>query len=95
MWSHFFVLHLPYKFIDMRLTVHLKGVEKKKTEVPVKGKPGQFIMKEIITNTLSFTNIREEQVPIIIGEVESSGAKVASYHTSGDARFGRASGKKK
>ncbi len=79
----------------MRLTVHLREVEKKKTEVPVKGKPGQFIMKETINNTLSFSDIKEYQVGIILGEIESSGAKIASHHLSGDARYGRARGKKK
>jgi hypothetical protein len=79
----------------MRLTVHLSEVEKKKTEVPVKGKPGTFDIKETINNTLSFANVNPEQVGIIIGEIESSGKKVASHYLSGDARFGRARGKKK
>lgn len=79
----------------MRLTVHLREVEKKKTEVPAKGKPGTFVMKETINNTLSFSDINENQVGIILGEIESSGAKIASHHLSGDARYGRASGKKK
>lgn len=79
----------------MRLTVHLKEVEKQKTEVPVKGKPGAFIMKETIQNTLSFTEVNPEQVGIILGELESAGKKIASHHLSGDSRYGRASGKKK
>ena len=79
----------------MRLTVHLSEVEKKKTEVPAMGKPGQFIMKEIIKNTLSFSDIQKDQVGNILSEIESSGAKIASHHISGDARYGRASGKKK
>ena len=79
----------------MRLTVHLKEVEKQKTEVPVKGKPGAFIIKETIHNTLSFSDIKEDQVGIILSEIESSGKKIASHYLSGDARFGRASGKKK
>ncbi len=79
----------------MRLTVHLKEVEKQKTEVPVKGKPGTFIMKETIQNTLSFTEVNPQQVGIILGELESSGKKIASHYLSGDARYGRASGKKK
>ena len=79
----------------MRLTVHLSEVEKQKTEVPVKGKPGTFVMKETIQNTLSFSEINPEQVGIIIGEIEATGAKVASHYLSGDARYGRARGKKK
>jgi hypothetical protein len=79
----------------MRLTVHLSEVEKQKTEVPVKGKPGTFVMKETIQNTLSFSDIKESQVGIIIGELESSGKKIASHYLSGDARYGRASGNKK
>lgn len=79
----------------MRLTVHLSEVERQKIEVPVKGKPGTFVMKETINNTLSFTDIKPEQVGIILGEIESSGKKVASHYISGDSRYGRASGKKK
>jgi hypothetical protein len=79
----------------MRLTVHLSEVEKQKTEVPVKGKPGAFMMKETIQNTLSFTEVNPQQVGIILSEIESTGAKIASHYLSGDARYGRASGKKK
>lgn len=79
----------------MRLTVHLSEVEKQKTEVPVKGKPGTFVMKETINNTLSFSDIKESQVGIILGEIESSGKKIASHSICGDGRYGRARGKKK
>ena len=79
----------------MRLTVHLSEVEKQKTEVPVKGKPGTFVMKETIQNTLSFPGVNPGQVGIILGELESSGKKIASHYISGDSRYGRAKGKKK
>jgi hypothetical protein len=79
----------------MRLTVHLSEVEKQKIEVPVKGKPGTTVMKDFINNTLSFSDINLDQVGIILGEIESSGKKIASHHFSGDSRYGRARGKKK
>lgn len=79
----------------MRLTVHLSEVEKQKTEVPVKGKPGAFMMKEKIYNTLSFSDILPNQVGMIISEIEASGAKIASHSLTGDSIYGSPKKKKK
>ena len=44
----------------MRLTVHVAEAKKQKIEVPSKEKPGTFVKKEVLYNTLSFTDVKED-----------------------------------
>lgn len=78
----------------MRLTVHLSEAKKIKEEV--KTKDGVKIVTKTI-NTLSFSNIKEEDVPTILGQIErdEEAGKVSKYSLCGDGRFGNAKTKKK
>lgn len=53
----------------MRLTVHLKGVPKKKVEVP--NKDGKMITKNKLFNTLTFEIKDESEVDRILSDIES------------------------
>lgn len=64
----------------MRLTVHVAEAKKQKIEVPSKEKPGTFVKKEVLYNTLSFTDVKESDVTRILQEIESTGQGIPVKH---------------
>ena len=77
----------------MRLTVYLENAPVKKTEVMTKDGP---VFKKIIHNTLSFTDIKEDDVAGILSGInpEKQG-KVVSHTLSADKSTGHARVKRK
>jgi len=83
------------KFKDMRLTVHVADAKKEKVEVKSKQDPKTMVMKSILKNTFSFTEIEESDVNRILKELEAGGLTPTKYYTSSDRHIGRAFCKKK
>ena len=76
----------------MRLTVYLENAPVKKTEVMTKD--GQ-VFKKIIHNTLSFRNIKEDEVAGILSGISEKQGKVVSHTLSADKSTGHARVKRK
>jgi hypothetical protein len=91
--SHFFIRTFDKNIYDMKLTVHLTGVEKTKFTEETKSGP---VMKSKVFNTLTFHDIAEGDVSRILSDIESEKkGTVAKHSLSGDKQIGRAFCKKK
>lgn len=64
----------------MRLTVHVADAKKERIEVKSKQDPKTTIIKEVIKNTFSFSNIQPRDVDRILGEIESEGLGIPVKH---------------
>lgn len=93
----FFLLTFVYtKLIDMRLTVHVVNALKEKVEVQSKQDPKTTVMKTIIKNTFSFSDIKESDVPRILQEIEAEGHGIpVKHYLSGEKILGMAVCRKK
>jgi len=83
------------KLLDMRLTVHVADAKKEKVEVQSKQDPKATVMKTIIKNTFSFSDIKESDVNSILRELEAEGLTPTKHYLSGEKILGRATCKKK
>lgn len=80
----------------MRLTVHVADAVKEKVEVKSKQDPKATVMKTIIRNTFSFSDIKESDVPRILQEIVDEGHGIpVKHYLSGEKILGRATCKKK
>lgn len=80
----------------MRLTVHLSEAKKEKVSVPVKDKPGTFMKKTKLMNTLSFHDVDESDLGNIFSYIESNElGKVEKYYFSHEKLTGMARVRKK
>lgn len=80
----------------MRLTVHVAEAKKEKVEVKSKQDPKTTVMKTILRNTFSFSDIQPRDVDRILKEIEADGHGIpVKHYLSGEKPVGRASCKKK
>lgn len=80
----------------MRLTVHLSNAKKEVVSVPVKDKPGAFMNKKKLFNTLSFSDVQESDLGRILSYIEDNElGTVEKYSFSGDKVPGMARVRKK
>jgi hypothetical protein len=80
----------------MRLTVHLSNAKKETVSVPSKEKPGTFIKKKKLMNTLSFTDVQESDLGRILSYIEDNELGTVEKHFfSNDKVAGMARVKKK
>jgi len=80
----------------MRLTVHLAEAKKEKVEVKSKQDPKSTVMKTILMNTLSFSDVQPGDVDRILNEIEAEGHGIpVKHYLSGEKLLGRATCKKK
>lgn len=56
----------------MRLTVHLSGAKKITESVPSKEKPGTYIKKKKLMNTISFNDVTELDLGRCLSYIESN-----------------------
>ena len=69
----------------MRLTVHITGAKKVDTMVPSKDKPGTYVKKKKVFNTLSYDITSENDVERILNEIRDQelGTPVKHYLSTG------------
>jgi len=79
----------------MRLTVHVANAKKEKVEVKSKQDPKTMVMKSILKNTFSFSDVVESDVNRILKELETQGLTPTKHYLSGEKLLGRATCKKK
>lgn len=79
----------------MRLTVHVKEARRDSVEVKSKDKPGAFVTKTKTFTTLSFKNVRPDDVERILSEITPEQGIPVKHYLSGETVTGRARGKKK
>lgn len=80
----------------MRLTVHVAEAKKEKVEVKSKQDPKTTVMKTILRNTFSFSDVKAGDVDRILSEIEADGHGIpVKHYLSEEKPVGRASCKKK
>jgi hypothetical protein len=74
----------------MRLTVHVADAKKERIEVKSKQDPKATVIKEVIKNTFSFSNVEHKDVDRILSEIETEGLGIpVKHYLSGDKIVGR------